>query len=583
MRRLLPITLALPALGFILFALSGYTQARPVLDRLAADGSFEALIPALYAFLRVPLLLDGLALTGLAVWIWRRPAQAQAAWRSLWSSFPELLGSLRLERSQLLALLALTTLALVVRLPFLERPFGHDEAYTYVAFARRSVWALLSDYHLPNNHILHTLLVHLSTRLLGDAPWAVRLPALLAGAASVPAAYALGRAWFNTRAGLLAGGLLAFTPLLISASTDARGYTLLILFSLLCWSLATRLIRQPNPAGWLLLVLFGALGFFSVPVMLYPLGSIYAWMFLSALVNRHTRQACGGWLPFTLTLAGCGFLSGMLALGLYFPALLVSGPQALFANPFVQPLPWADFPATLAARLSETWQEWQLDVAPFLTALAAAGVAMELFFNLRSNRGRLPPLGGVLVWMIPLLLIQRPNAWRKTWYWLLALLLVLAAAGWAALFERIRGLKRLRLRSASLLTALLLAAMAAASLVYALREGPRLAQPWASELVAKSLSARLGGDEIVAVDPDHAPQVWYYLLRAGQPPSTFERIDQRADYSGVYVVTAGNDPRSSLPAVLAKAGPQAQPPDVDSCELIEQIPPYLVHRCQPGP
>jgi hypothetical protein len=579
MRFLPAVLMALLGLAALALALAGYPAARGLLDPLAGDGSFEALTPGLYAFLRWPLLLTGLAALALAGWLFLRPLQVRAAWRSLWGGFPRLAALLKLEHSQWLALLALSGLALVVRIPFLARPFGHDEAYTYVAFARRSVWALLSDYHLPNNHVLHSLLVHFSTGLLGDAPWAVRLPALVAGVLCVPAAYALARAWSGPRAGLLAAGLLGVTPLLIGASSDARGYTLLILLSLLCWALGSHLRTHANPAGWGLLALLGALGFFTVPVMLYPLGSLYAWLFLSALVDGRIRQTYGGLGRYTLTITAAGLLTGLLAILFYTPVLVVSGPQALFANPFVRPLAWVDFPATLADRLSETWQEWQLDVPPVLTLLTLLGVALELGLCLRSRK-QVPVLGGVLAWMVPVMLVQRPNPWRKTWYWLLALLLVLAAIGWATVLERVRTVRLPRGQIANLGTAVILVALAAVSLPYAVREGARLAEPWASERVAESLASRLLPGEIVAVDPWHAPPVWYYLLRAGQPAEVFERIHLRTDYPAVYVVTAPGEPDSDLASVLARAGPLAAPPDLQTCVQVEDIPPYRIYRCE---
>jgi hypothetical protein len=69
---------------------------------------------------------------------------------------------------------------------FIMQPFKHDEAYTVTVFANQPLWGALSDYHLPNNHLFHTLLVHLTYSLFGYSQWAVRLPALLAGIAQHP-------------------------------------------------------------------------------------------------------------------------------------------------------------------------------------------------------------------------------------------------------------------------------------------------------------------------------------------------------------------------------------------------------------
>ena len=83
-------------------------------------------------------------------------------------------------RSRLILLFILLS-GLILRLGSLFEPVTYDEAYTYVAFASRSLWAIVSDYSLPNNHILHSILVHLSTQIVGNHPWAIRIPALVAG------------------------------------------------------------------------------------------------------------------------------------------------------------------------------------------------------------------------------------------------------------------------------------------------------------------------------------------------------------------------------------------------------------------
>lgn len=584
MRILVLITLLLSIL-VVTLALAGQPAARMILDPLALDGTLEALTPAVYDLFRLPVLAVGLGGLVLAVWVWLRPAHGRAAWIAFWCSFSRLAAAMKAllgERWEWVAILAITALAVVVRIPFFERPFGHDEAYTYVVFARRSLWGLLSDYHLPNNHILHTLLVHISTGLLGNAPWAVRLPAMAAGVLCVPAAYTLGRIWHNRNAALLAAMLIAVTPLLITTSTDARGYTLLTLFSLLSWSLGSHLLEHPNPAGWALLVLFGALGFFTIPVMLYPLGCLYAWLFLSALFKPKTLRSYGSPVRFVLILFATGTLTSLVTFFLYTPAMLVSGAPALIANPFVAPLPWVDFPTSLAKRLHETWIEWQFDVPQFLTTMMVVGVVLETTMKMKCNHSKLPFLSGVLVWMIPVLLIQRPNAWRKIWIWLLALLLVLASIGWVALLEKFRKLHWLPRKAVDMIVITVLVCLAIISLPYAVQKGNHLAIPWSSELTADYLAEKLAPGKIVAIDPWHAPPIWYYLLRAGQPDTIFNQIHLRQEYAGVYVVTAADEPDSDLDSVLARAGPQSNPPDSQQCILLKEIPPYRIYYC-PSP
>ncbi len=56
---------------------------------------------------------------------------------------------------------------------------------------------------------LYIYLAMLSIKVLGATAFALRLPAALLGVLTIPAAYALGRAWFDRRVGLFSAGVLA--------------------------------------------------------------------------------------------------------------------------------------------------------------------------------------------------------------------------------------------------------------------------------------------------------------------------------------------------------------------------------------
>ncbi len=265
-----------------------------------------------------------------------------------------------------LAIVGLTLAALLARLPFLSRPMQHDESYTFVTFASAPLKEALTDYNLPNNHLFHTLLVHISYVLFGDAPWAVRLPALLAGILIVPAAYGLASRLYNRHSAILVAALAAAAPVLISYSTNARGYTILAVLTLLTWSLGTYVRRQPNAAAWLLLGILGALGFYTVPVFLNPYGILFTWLFLSAIFGDTgpaypTRWRFLGWM------FAAGMVTVVLTTLLYLPVFSVSGLHAVFGNSFVESLSFSDFRQTFPGRMLETWQEWTQGVSPILT------------------------------------------------------------------------------------------------------------------------------------------------------------------------------------------------------------------------
>jgi predicted membrane-bound mannosyltransferase len=247
----------LAAAGLLLVLLWGlpFETARALADRLARDGSLEMFSQALHARYRY-LQAPGAALLAASAgaFLWRI-----AAVRRLRRFILQLRGDSRIllgrvsglliERESLWPLLFVTGLSVVLRIVLISKPMAHDESYTVTEFAVRSLWVVLSDYHLPNNHIFHTLLVWIVAHTLGILPWMVRLPALIAGVLLVPAGYLAGRALFNRPAALLGAAFLCASPVLVAYSNNARGYTMVCLFTLLIVGLGAFL--RLNPSRWL--------------------------------------------------------------------------------------------------------------------------------------------------------------------------------------------------------------------------------------------------------------------------------------------------------------------------------------------
>src|SRR2546430_10558448 len=74
-----------------------------------------------------------------------------------------------------------------------EDPMRYDESYSFLHFVARPLDIGLTRYPLPNNHVFQTLLAHVGWLVFGDDPPVLRLPALVAGGAHVPAPHTSGR------------------------------------------------------------------------------------------------------------------------------------------------------------------------------------------------------------------------------------------------------------------------------------------------------------------------------------------------------------------------------------------------------
>lgn len=419
-------------------------------------------------------------------------------------------------------LLLVTLLAGVVRIMLLPLPLGHDEAYTFVGFASRSLPALVSDYSLPNNHIFHSLLVHLSTGLWGVHPWSVRLPAFVAGVLTVPMAAFLGKRLYGRTSGLLAAGMLAGLPSSAMYAGNARGYSLYMLFSLMLFCLGVFLVRRPNRAGWLLVVIIGALGFWTVPFMLYPFGGALLWMFLLALTGDG-REAYGSVRKFVLYLAGAGLATAGLTVLFYAPVeFWGTGWHSLVGNSFVQRLPCEDFLPTLLVRLQETAREWNIDLPGWLGwAITVCGL-IPLVWHTRLSRERISPWGAALLWLVLVLPVQRANPLTRLWTYLIPLWVLSGAAGGVALWRWLthRWPKELSVGTGVTISLLLVGGLAMATWLDYGRPG-RAGVGQVERAAMMLLGAMRPGDVALAVEPDDAP-LWFYLLEKGAGREYFE-------------------------------------------------------------
>ena len=239
----------------------------------------------------------------------------------------------------------------------------HDEAYSATYFILSTFRSGISDYMDPNNHILNTVLAHISYVLFGNSPWALRLPALLAGIAVVPATYAAVYVLWGPRAAVISTSLIACSSGMIEYSTNARGYIFVTLCTNMALVLAAYISRRDNVIAWCLLSAICAVGFYAVPTMLiYSFAIVSVWL-LVCIFRFSSRSG-----RVVRLLYFCMFIAGVLILTylLYLPAILRMGLNRITSNRFVTPLSWGEFTARLPSALLESVviaQSWISTVA----------------------------------------------------------------------------------------------------------------------------------------------------------------------------------------------------------------------------
>ena len=278
-----------------------------------------------------------------------------------------------------------------------------DEAATYLFYVRKPPLYGLVSYTLPNNHVFHTLLVSVSTFLFGDHPWAIRLPAFLAGVAMIPLAFAAARRIHGDAAGLITAAFVASSSVLIEYSTNARGYTIVAAIFLGLLALQPALLRGEARA-WRWFAILSAIGFFTIPTMLFPFGVVVAWLAVSIARARVKvwKQLARG-VGLTIALAAVAYL----------PAILWTGPHAVFANRFVVSRPWSVWLTLIRPSIHQTWLGWNRDLG------VAGMVLFGVFFaaGLARDKTRLAIIA--VAWCALLVVVERWIVFPRVWTFLI--------------------------------------------------------------------------------------------------------------------------------------------------------------------
>jgi mannosyltransferase len=224
-----------------------------------------------------------------------------------------------------LLLLIVVALALVYRLAPMNRGLGQDELFTTVQFIEvPSIFRTIFFNMAFNNHIGYSVMARTSEALFGRSEWALRLPALLLGVASLYALFLLGRVAVGRTLALSATLLLALSPAHIVWSVEARGYSALIFFTLLSSYFYLKLLNRPTRRDVFLYVTASVLGIYvHLYATLVVAIQILLWLPMVLSMDRKQKAVL---LPNreTVRALGLAFLAiGGLSLLLYVPVLRV--------------------------------------------------------------------------------------------------------------------------------------------------------------------------------------------------------------------------------------------------------------------
>lgn len=336
---------------------------------------------------------------------------------------------------------------------YLSQPMRFDESVAFLEFVNGNLQSLFY-YPYPNNHVLHTILVKLVTLVLGANPISIRLIAFLAGIACIPLVYSVCRQL--NQVGIFAALSVSVFPFLISYSTNARGYTLLVLLTLLMTLLGLYLIKRPSIAGAALMALVASLGMLTMPSMLFPIAGLYLWVVLSLFINTKDLR-----IAFYKFIIPCGVFTAIFTLILYTPVIIASqGIETIVNNIYVKPQAWSVFFEQLYPHIRNTLSDFLRDIPGFLRVSSLILVLIGMFSYIKKrDHVSLLLLPSLLLGSAVVLLLQHKIPFARTWIFIIPFLILAADAGFTLIIEYFSPGMR---RSITLLTSL-------AALIFAIR------------------------------------------------------------------------------------------------------------------
>jgi uncharacterized membrane protein len=309
----------------------------------------------------------------------------------------------------------------------------YDEAYTFLNYVNGD-FTRAFYYPIPNNHVLHTLLAKLSTHIWGAHPESIRLPALLAGTASIPLVFCLCRELLRGPSGLFAAASIAVFPYLVLYSTNARGYSIIVFLSLGLMFVGLRFSRESSVEASAILSLIAAFGLMTIPSMAFPIAGIYLWLFCVHLLNG---------IPLVRVLREFLFPAAIMTIVfgavLYSPVVLATnGLQSLVSNEFVQAQPSEVFFNQVYGHFTEVIADYTRDIPTALLIFGSVLVLLGMYSAaIRRHWAIFLLLPSVFAASAVLFIVKHAIPYPRTWIYMIPAVLIVADAGWTYCMEKL--------------------------------------------------------------------------------------------------------------------------------------------------
>ena len=285
-------------------------------------------------------------------------------------------------------------------------PFTIDEAFSYVFFISKGLFVSASYYPGPNNHVLFSELAVLFNSFIHDPVVSTRLLSLISSIVAILLLFIFLQKKFGFAPAFLGAIFFSFSSVNLFYSVQARGYSLVNLFVLISL-ISLQQALAGKKAYWYVYILASVLGFYTIPVFLYPFSSFLAYALLLHIKDKR----------LLLRLLLFSVLIVLFTITLYFPVLLLNGFNALTGSSWVAAKEdfFVRLPLYLNSVCSYLWNSERYGLVLTIGLL----LLFLLISILRKDKGNIVFIS--CAYAIPLLIIicQRVLPYERVWTYLL--------------------------------------------------------------------------------------------------------------------------------------------------------------------
>ena len=337
-------------------------------------------------------------------------------------------------------LIGIVVVGIFLRVFYLDQPMRFDESATFFNYVNKD-WSQVFNYTAPNNHVLNSILIKLTTIIWGGHPFIIRLPAFLFGVASIPLIFLVCKKIGCL--GYIAALTLAVHPYCILFSTNARGYSAIVFFTLLFLLFSIKITKQFDRWDIFKLALIGSLGLLSLPIMLFSLCGLTLWLVLQLIQNNQSpRQVFYKFLlPFVIN-------GAIISLVFYAPVVwftmqphdsLKQAIDLIFNNEFVKASNSSYFLEAIRAHVTNAISIYRKDIPTPALILFSILLVLGFISDYRERSFRISQLVlAVCFSTLVLFLLKHQMPYPRTWIYLIPILAIIADRGFSFLSQELR-------------------------------------------------------------------------------------------------------------------------------------------------